>query len=206
MIWPSYSNCAVRYGGSLHNACVALSKIVSKKESQDGATLAEYVLSRANKNPALVARTVCGAAKAWNAVPLWLRTVEACSPQGKGIAIFPDSETILNAIACFGFNKIKAGYNQLPSHHGHVLIQILPRLDLLVRDDVRNTERFKFLDDLQAWLNSKGQQRRKASMSPWVAITRQSIMDSLRKPDPQDQILFLTLASNNGGVTFLRDR
>ncbi|TCD68475.1 hypothetical protein EIP91_010650 [Steccherinum ochraceum] len=189
VIWPNYSNISIQYGtDNIQRACSVLFGAAPGTPTSDDLALADFILTRAAKSPMEAARCVCRAARAWNNSSLWVRAVQTCCPlSGKGLDLFPDTQSILDAIAAFGFSGIREG------------------LDILLRNDPRNAQRFAFVDSLEEWLAVHRTTDSLDMISLWIMTMRATLLDTLRPPTPEDVPFFVSLALKHGSVSFLRD-
>ena len=79
-------------------------------------------------------------------------------------------------------------------------------LNTLLQDDTRDTERFSFLDALDAWSKLNQQKRFRPAIAAWISSCRRSMVGSGHNMKLQDQEFYIQLAVNEGSVTFIRDR
>ncbi|TCD68476.1 hypothetical protein EIP91_010651 [Steccherinum ochraceum] len=192
VIWPHYNNFAIQYGeNNVPRACQSLAKITTTAPSADDTALADFVLSRAAKLvPTDVVQAVTRVALRWNDPSLWVRAVRACSVRGKGLAMFPQPQPIFDALALFGTQDI------------------LPCLDALVKDDIRNVGRLEFLDALERWTASQSEPSPDlvTTLNVWITSSREVVLSTLQTPTQQDLDAFISLALKNGSITYLTDR
>ncbi|TCD67253.1 hypothetical protein EIP91_000330 [Steccherinum ochraceum] len=199
--WPHHHNFAIRFAdpGDPFKICEAISRMTNKKRTSEDAQLVDLALDLAKRASPSVAKSVCNVALLWKDLPLWRRAVHACSPHHpKGLAIFEDttffvdrnyviskvSPLILDAISAFGFRKVQDS------------------LDIMVKEDKRNSCCFQFLDALKTWAMTRPKTV-SSLVLPWVESSRDFITDNLRSPYSPDDDLFISLALENGGLSYL---
>lgn len=84
-------------------------------------------------------------------------------------------------------------------------LELTLSLETLLKDDVRNAERFAFLNALEAWVASQNSPELSTSVLLWVKAARESVITNLHPPRSQDVDAFVSLALQQGSIKFLAD-
>ncbi|TCD67262.1 hypothetical protein EIP91_000339 [Steccherinum ochraceum] len=202
IMWPHHSNFTIRFEESknLDQICKAIARISNNVPTAEDTKLVELALNsdQAQSHPMQVATAVCRVALLWNDLSLWQRAVRECSPaKNEGLAILESRDywspartvtavpkLVIDAVSLFGFDNVQES------------------LDLMMKDDVRNTARFQFLDVFEAWAAAQTDDV-SSRVLPWVGTSRKFVMDNLYTPSSPDEELFVSMAVEHGGLTYL---
>ncbi|KAI0089278.1 hypothetical protein BDY19DRAFT_135115 [Irpex rosettiformis] len=190
VIWPSSSNYNMLYSGDegFTQALKDLQGITSHEGSNnDEIELIDFVLSKADKDPAAVAQAVTRVALQWNDAPLWNNTVKTCCVH-KGLAILSE-DRIRSAVDHFGLEAVKSG------------------LEDMLANDPHNAPRLEFLRHLEEWAAAMPDGApQKSAVQQWATENTLKVLKTLRKPQSAEKQLLISIANANGGIDYLKDQ
>ena len=73
----------------------------------------------------------------------------------------------------------------------------------MMQDGTRNSPRFAFVDTLEQWTATQPDPSLPPVVLPWLVSSKRSTIESIHKPEPDDQVLFISLALKHGSIQFL---
>ena len=76
-------------------------------------------------------------------------------------------------------------------------------LEILLKDDVRNSSRIQFLDAFQTWASSQKSRKISSPILTWIKTARETVVSTLRSPTLEDAAPFVSLALQKRDLTFL---